>query len=318
MKKSTIQFIGIDVSKKQLDVYAHPSGVLKSFTNTEKGFEALTIWLKTIAVEKVIVEATGGLEMPVLLYLSEYKFTVCRVNPRWMKDFGRAYGRVAKTDSLDARIIALYGEKMEPEPFFPPEAASQSFKELVVRRRQLLIMITMEGNRMQQTRNSYIYRMHYRHVSYLKIQLEELEDALEKMISENQEWARKKEIIESVPGVGATSTKALIADLPELGSLNSKQIAALVGVAPFNKDSGSQYGMRRISGGREQVRRIIYMAALSAATKHNPTLNAFYKKLVAAGKPKKVALIACMRKLIVTLNAMIRDDKLWQQQQIIA
>ena len=312
MKKSTLQVIGIDVSKKRLDIYAHPSGIVKSVANTEKGFEELTVWLKTLDVAKVVVEATGGLEIPVLMYLSEYRFMVCRVNPRWMKDFARAYGRVAKTDTLDARIIALYGEKMEPEPFLPPEAESQAFKDLTVRRRQLLIMITMEGNRLQQTRNPYIYRMHYRHVAYLKAQLKELEAILEEMIAANQEWSRKKAIIESVPGVGQTCTKALIADLPELGSLNSKQIAALVGVAPFNKDSGAQYGQRRISGGREQVRRILYMAALAAATKHNPVLNTFYKKLVAAGKPKKVALIACMRKLVVMLNAMVRDDKEWQ------
>lgn len=312
MNKSSVQHIGIDVSKRQLDVYVHPAGIIKAFPNKEQGFEELAIFLKRFTVARVVAEATGGLEMPVLFALSEHGFTVCRINPRWMKDFSKAWGQIAKTDMLDARIIALYGEKMEPDSFFLPEPHAQALKDILARRRQLLVMITMEGNRLQQARNHYVYDLHYRHLAYLKKQLLEVEVLLDSMIAGNTEWQRKKEIIESVPGVGNACAKSLLADLPELGRLSGKQIAAMVGVAPHNRDSGTKAGYRSISGGREQVRRVLYMAALVAGTKHNPPLNRFYKELVAKGKPKKVALVAVMRKLLVMLNAMVRDNQEWK------
>lgn len=312
MQNAISQYVGIDVSKKWLDAALHPMGCSARFSNDEKGIDELIVWLKPHMVAMVVVEATGGIEIPALLSLYEAGYKVARINPRWMKDFARAMGTVAKTDKLDARVIALYGQKMEPEPYQPADADAQALKALCARRRQLLNTWTMENNRRQQSQNHFVWRLHHKHMLFLEAQLKEVEQALDAMIAKNEEWSRKKEIIESVPGVGSATAKTLLAELPELGQLTSKQIASMVGVAPFNRDSGKQQGYRAISGGRAPVRKVLYMAAVGAATRNNPVLKAFYDKLRAAGKKPKVALVAVMRKLIVMLNAMVRDDKVWR------
>lgn len=310
------QYVGIDVSKRWLDVALYPAGYNARFANDDEGIEALLVWLKPHEIVVAVVEATGGIEIPVLLTLHESGYKVARINPRWIKDFARAMGAVAKTDKLDARIIALYGHKMEPEAYQPADSDGQALKALCARRRQLLNTWTMENNRRQQSQNHYVWRLHCQHMAFLEAQLKEVEQALDSMIAQNEEWLCKKTIIESVPGVGPATAKTLLAELPELGTLSGKQIAAMVGVAPFNRDSGKQQGYRAISGGRAPVRKILYMVAVGAATRNNPLLKAFYEKLKTAGKKPKVALVAVMRKLIVMLNAMIRDGTLWQYDPV--
>ncbi|MES3041861.1 MAG: IS110 family transposase [Pseudomonadota bacterium] len=315
MQNSIAHYVGIDVSKRWLDTAVHPAGCTARFANDDAGIEKLLLWLMPYQVAMVVVEATGGIEIPPLLALHEAGHPVARINPRWIKDFARAMGAVAKTDKLDARIIALYGQKMEPEPYQPGDADARALKALCTRRRQLLNTMTMENNRRQQCDNDYVYRLHHRHLQFLETQLKDVEKALDALIASNDAWRRKQEIIESIPGVGAATARTLIAELPELGALNSKQIAAMVGVAPFNRDSGKQQGYRAISGGRAPVRKVLYMTAVGAATRNNAVLKAFYDRLVASGKKKKVALVAVMRKLIVMLNAMIKHDTTWLQQR---
>jgi transposase len=316
MKKTTIQYAGIDVSKKWLDAALHPMGCNARFANDDKGIEEMLVWLKPHTVAIISLEATGGIEIPALLSLHDAGYKVARINPRWIKDFARAMGAVAKTDKLDARIIALYGQKMEPEAYQPADADGQALKAMCARRRQLLNAWTMENNRRQQSQNHYVWKLHQQHMLFLEVQLKEVEHVLDTMIAQNEEWSRKKEIIESIPGVGAATAKTLLAELPELGTLTGKQIAAMVGVAPFNRDSGKQQGYRAISGGRAPVRKVLYMASVGAATCHNPLFKAFYDKLKANGKKPKVALVAVMRKLIVILNAMVRDDKIWRHDPV--
>ncbi len=317
MQHITTQYVGIDVSKKWLDVALHPEGCNARFANHDKGLDELLIWLMPRHIAMIVLEATGGIEMPALVALHEAGHRVARINPRWIKDFARALGAVAKTDKLDARIIALYGQKMEPDPYQPADAQGHALKAICARRRQLLGAITMENNRLQQAHNHYVWKLHHDHMVFLQSQLKDVEQALDAMIAQNEVWSRKKDIIESVPGVGAVTAKTLLAELPELGTLSAKQIAAMVGVAPFNRDSGKQQGYRAISGGRAPVRKVLYMTAVGAATRNNPTLKAFYAKLRAAGKKPKVALVAVMRKLIVMLNAMITYDRMWQEPAVL-
>ena len=312
MGKSSEQYIGIDVSKRRLDVYMHPKGNHASFSNTEQGYEQLLLWLSPHEVALVVAEATGGLELPALSQVHTAGYKVARVNPRWIKDFIRSGGRAAKTDKLDALQIALYGCRMQPEAYIPLDANGEALKALTARHRQLVDEITMENNRLKQSRHHWVTQLHKETIRFLEYQLKEIDTMLISLTAENEETNRKKEIITSVPGVGATTAHMLIADLPELGKLTGKQIAALLGVAPFNRDSGTLRGYRSIFGGREAVRRAMYMTALGAATRNNPLLKTFYQKLVSAGKKKKVALVAVMRKLIVILNAMIKNNTTWQ------
>jgi transposase len=307
------QILGIDIGKASFDVALFPAKDAARFNNDDAGFVALLQWLKPFNVVIAVIEATGGIEIPVLLALHEAGHRIARVNPRWIKDFGRAAGTYAKTDKLDARLIARYGHTMQPEPWQPPEPDAMALKDLCSRRRQLLQMWTMENNRRQQGANPYLSRQHLRHLQFIDGQLREIDRMLDSLILANEDWQRKKNIIESVPGVGAVTAKVLLADLPELGHLNSKQIAALVGVAPINRDSGKQVGHRSIAGGRGSVRRVLYMTSVGAATRNNALLKAFYNRLIAAGKKTKVALVAAMRKLLVILNAMIRQNTFWRE-----
>lgn len=314
MVKSSEQYIGIDVSKRKLDVYMHPQGSYASFPNTERGYEQLLLWLSPHTVALVVAEATGGLELSVLASLHEAGHKVARVNPRWIKDFIRSAGRTAKTDKLDALQIALYGCRMQPEPYIPLDANGAALRALTARHRQLVDEITMENNRLKQSRHHWVSGLHKETIRFLEYQLKEVDTMLVTLTASNEEACRKKDIITSIPGVGETTAHMLIADLPELGHLTGKQIAALIGVAPFNRDSGMLRGYRSIFGGREAVRKAMYMTALGAATRNNPLLKAFYQKLLEVGKKKKVALVAVMRKLIVILNAMIKNNTTWQQK----
>jgi transposase len=311
MTPATACVAGIDTSKAWLDIALHPAGCRARFANSDPGIAALLAWLKPHAPTLVVIEATGGLEMPVLLALDEAGCPVARINPRWMRDFARARGTGAKTDAIDARLIALYGAKMDPQPSCPANDQAQAFQALCARRRQLLQARTQEINRCQRSRNRLILSQLQDHLRFLECQLAQIDTALDHLIGQNEVWQRKHEIIASVPGVGAMTARTLIAELPELGSLSGKQIAALVGVAPLNRDSGQLRGYRAIGGGRAGVRRMLYMAAMGAATRNNAHLKAVYQRLRAAGKKPKVALVAIMRKLIVILNALIRTNQTW-------
>lgn len=311
MSKSTEQWVGIDVSKRMLDAYMHPLGSHARFPNTQRGHDQLLLWLMPHTVALVVAEATGGLELAALGRLHEAGHKVARVNPRWIKDFARSAGRSAKTDKLDALLIALYGCRMQPEPYVPLPSDVEAMRALTARHRQLIEEITMENNRLKQARHHWVASLHRRTLRFLTEQLKEVDDTLKALTDFNEQTRRAKEIITSVPGVGETTAHMLIAGLPELGTLGAKQIAALVGVAPINRDSGTMRGYRSIFGGRADVRRALYMAALGAATRNNPTLKAFYDKLIAAGKKKKIAIVAVMRKLIVILNAMLRTNSTW-------
>jgi len=308
--------VGLDVSKRHLDVVIHGRKSFRRFDDTPEGIDGLIAWLLKKEAEFIVSEATGGLELPALLSMHETGFLVARVNPRWIKNFGRAQGQYAKTDALDARIIAAYGVAMRPEPWTPYDEDMQSFKDLTGRRRQLITMRTMEKNRSQQTRNAHVYRQHMQMIDILCYQIDELETVLEQMIDNHEDWSRKAEIIKSVPGLSRMSAIGLIADLPELGSCNSKQIAALVGVAPFNHDSGKLKGYRRTGGGRKCIRNILYIVAVGMARGYNPEMHAFYKRMRDAGKPAKVALIAVIRKIVVMLNAMMKTDTLWGENRM--
>lgn len=313
MKQAIAQVIGIDVSKRRLDVHSHPLGVSAYFSNDEKGIEQLASWLAQRSVKRVVVESTGGLERLVLETLHSCGHVVCRVNPRWIKDFSRAWGRQAKTDKMDAQLIALYGERMEPEAYIPPDADGHALQAFTSYRRQLIEMITMEENRIKQCDNAHISRMHQMHIRFLKDQLQEADDTLEAIIAKDEQSSRKQQIITSIPGVGTVTAHTLLAGLPELGTLDGKKIASLAGVAPFNRDSGTSRGYRCIGGGRSHIRNVLYMAALVCIFKSNAYLKVFYEKLVKSGKQKKVAIIAVMRKLIVIVNAMIRDNRTWDE-----
>ena len=308
--------VGLDVSKKHLDVVIYGRRAFRRFDNSSTGIDELIIWLSNKKVDFVVSEATGGLELPALLTMHEAGFLVARVNPRWIKNYGKAQGQYAKTDPLDARIIAAYGVTMRPTPWTPYDEDMQSFKDLSGRRRQLITMRTMEKNRSQQTRSAHVLRQHVQMIDMLSLQIEEIEIILEQMIDTRVDWARKAEIIKSVPGLSRMSAIGLIADLPELGYCTSKQIAALVGVAPFNHDSGKLKGYRRTGGGRKSIRNILYIVAVGMARGYNPVMQAFYRRMRDAGKPAKVALVAVIRKIVVMLNAMIKNDKLWEVDEL--
>lgn len=308
---SNIQVLGIDISKGWFDVFLHPASVKERFDNTAAGFRKLIRWLRTTSLGIAVMEATGGLEMPLFTALQSAGYSVARINPRWIRDFAKATGRSAKTDQQDACLIALYGVTMRPEPDKVSDHKAQAFKALCARRRQILHLKCQEMNRQQQTQDRVIGRMIRQTIIFLDKQLAAIEAVIDMMILRDANWRRRREIIESIPGLAATTARTLIAELPELGTISNKQVAALVGVAPINRDSGKQKGYRAIGGGRAHVRRVLYMAAMGAATRNNKRLVIIYKRLIAAGKKPKVAIVAIMRKIVVILNTMIRNDQTW-------
>jgi transposase len=258
----------------------------------------------------VVLEATGGIELPLVGALAAAGLPVVVVNPRQVREFARATGRLAKTDAIDAQVLARFAEAVQPALRPLPDAATQQLSSLVTRRRQVIEMLTAEKNRLRTTAPAV--RDHVKeHILWLERSLSDLDRELEQAIHSSDIWRAQDDLLQSAPGVGQVLSTTLLAELPELGTLNRKEIAALVGVAPLNRDSGTLRGRRTVWGGRSQVRAVLYMAAL-VATRFNPVIRAFYQRLQAAGKPKKVALTACMRKLLTILNAMMRHQIPWR------
>jgi transposase len=303
-------FVGIDISKARLDV-AVCGGREESFSqpNTEKGIFQLGRKLLRMKPKLVLVEATGGLEIELLIALAKTSLPMVRINPRQIKEFARASGKLAKTDRIDARIIAEFAMRMKPVLRPLPDEQQQALDDLLQRRRQVVEMITAERNRIKQARGPLVMQI-ARHIQFLEDSLADIEGELRELIQTNEAWTAKNTLLRSMPGVGEVLAHTLLASLPELGTLGRREISALVGVAPFNRDSGTLRGRRTVWGGRAAVRTVLYMATLSAA-RFNPVIRAFYQQLVARGKPKKVALVACMRKLITTLNAMLKTGQRW-------
>jgi transposase len=305
-------FVGVDVSKLQLDVAVMPSGELWQFGHDDRGVAALIKRLMPLQPQLVILEATGGLEAPLVAALSHAGLAVVIVNPRQVRDFARATGRLAKTDKIDAHVLALFGERVRPEVRPLPDETALAFHALLTRRRQIIGMISQEKQRLSQAPKGPLRTGIAKHIRWLERQIKAVDTDINDTMKKSPNWRAKDAILQSTPGVGRVFSFTLLAGLPELGRINRKEIAALVGVAPHACDSGSLRGRRMIWGGRAAVREVLYMSAL-AATRFNPVLRAFYKRLLAAGKPKKVALIACMRKLLVTLNAMVRENTPWRE-----
>jgi transposase len=303
-------FIGIDVSKKRLDVCILPEGRAIKVENTQRGIDRLCEKLSDFRGALVVLEATGGLQNPVCAALHEAEFQVAVVNPRQVRDFAKSMGILAKTDLIDARVLAQFAEKVQPEPRPLKEKQTQHLSDLMARRRQLIGMMTMEKNRLGTATKSIKKRIKV-HIQWLENQLAELDKEMDQFIKGSSMWLAKEELLKSAPGVGKVLSRTLLSSLPELGELDRHGIAALVGVAPFNVDSGNYRGKRICWGGRAHVRCALYMATLSAI-RTNPIIKAHYQKLREQGKEFKVAMVACMRKLLVILNAMVRDNKPWK------
>jgi transposase len=304
-------FIGIDVAKDRLDVHVLPSNEAFAVARDGKGLAVLIERLGPLAPYLVVLEATGGFELTVAAALVATGMPLAVVNPRQIRDFARATGQLAKTDALDAKVIALFAERVRPEPRPVPTEQARALGELVARRRQLIEMMTAERNRRRQLTSHRLIEGVDRLLAMLQKELSELDGDLAEGIRATPAWRERDELLRSVPGVGKVVAHSLIADLPELGRLDRKQIAALVGVAPLNRDSGKWQGKRTTWGGRAKVRCVLYMAAL-VASRRNPVLATFYQRLLRAGKAKKLALTAVMRKLLTILNAMVRDNSRWQ------
>lgn len=303
------RFVGIDISKAQLEVGLLPEGQLWKVAHDQSGLESLVKRLQALSPRLIVVEASGGLETLLMAALSAVKLPVVRINPRRVRDFAKAEGLLAKTDALDAVVLAGFGQKLRP-PLRPLKDEQQLELEALVRRRhQLVNMLTMEKNRLLQAAPGVVPDIR-EHIVWLEQRLKELDRALRTLIKKTPCWREKDELMQSVPGVGPVLSGRLLAELPELGVIDRKKIAALVGVAPFNCDSGQYRGLRRIWGGRAAIRTALYMAALSAV-RCNPLLRVFYHRLRAAGKKPKVALTACMRKLLVILNTILRNGTPW-------
>jgi len=304
------KYVGIDVDKINLEVAFDPEQPKKSFPNDKGGFKALIKLFQESAVDQVVMEATGGLQNPLAVALARRNIAVAVVNPRQVRNFAKAMGYLAKTDAIDALVILKFAEAVKPEPRPVKSKQAQQLTDLIARQEQLVQMLTAEKNRLH-TANKSVRKDIEVHIKWLKRRMKDIDNELRRRIEDSPIWRVKDDLLQSVPGVGPKTSAKLIASLPELGNLNRRQIAALVGVAPFNRDSGSFRGRRTIWGGRAQVRCALYMAVLSA-TKHNPVIRAFYQRLLEAGKAKKLALAACMRKLIVILNTMMKNQTHWQ------
>jgi transposase len=307
-------FVGIDVSKGQVAMSVHGREESWQFHNDAEGFGQLIAILRPLSPTLIVVEATGGYELVMVAELCAAGLPVAVVNPTRVRRFADSLGQLAKTDRIDARVIAHFASVARPPVRTLQSEDEEYLAGLVERRRQIIVILTAEKNRLYTTPLRLRSDVQ-EHVDWLERKLKELDDELSDMIRKSQIWREKEEILRSAPGVGPVTAATLLADLPELGTLNRQKIAALVGVAPFNKDSGVKRGKRRIFGGRASVRRTLYMAAL-AATKFNPVIRQFYQGLIARGKEKKVALTACMRRLVVILNAMLRKREAWRYSEV--
>ena len=312
MQDSESTWVGIDVSKHTLDVAfssVHPPA---RFTNDPPGHQQLIDLLRTRKIELIVLEASGGYERPIVAELVVAQLPVAVVNPRQVRNFARALGTLAKTDAIDAAALAEFGRVLRP-PIRPiPDAEAQVFTELLVRRRQLLQMHTAESNRLQQARSKSVQQSIKRVLRIFEQQVDQIDRDLDLRIRACPAWREKEQLLKGVPGVGDQTARALIAELPELGQCSRQQIAALAGVAPINRDSGTFRGRRRIQGGRGALRSTLYMATL-VATRFNPVIREHYQRLLEGGKRKKVAIVACMRKLLTILNAMLRNRQPWRE-----
>ena len=308
MKQEEI-YVGIDVAKDRVDVAVRPGGDMWSVDYDERGMSELASCLNTTAPAAVLLEATGGLEVPLVSALAAAALPVIVVNPRQVRDFARATGRLAKTDSLDAQVLAHFAEAVRPPVRPLRDEDTQELNSLTTRRSQLMTMLVAEKNRLRRASHS-VHPSIQSHISWLEQELDDLDKDLRKTLRRSPVWREKDDLLRSVPGVGEHLSLSLLAYLPELGTLDRKRIAALVGVAPFNRDSGHYRGRRSVWGGRSRLRAVLYMGAL-VASRYNPVLRAFYQRLLAAGKPKKLALTACMRKLLTILNAMVKSGQRW-------
>lgn len=303
-------FIGLDIAKDHIDVHVRPSDEHWQVPQSDDGRAALVTRLAAVAPGLVVVESTGGYETAIVTALAVAHVPVAVVNPRQVRDFAKAIGRLAKTDALDAAVLALFAERVQPEVRPLPDEAHQELIALVARRRQLVDMLVAERNRLAGARRS-VRASVQQHVRWLEHRIRDADSDLTTLIQRSPLWRAKDDLLRSVPGVGPTTSRLLIACLPELGTLSRREIASLVGVAPLNRDSGHQRGARVVWGGRAVVRGPLYMATL-VATRCNPVIRGFYQRLRLAGKPRLVALVAAMRKLLTILNAMLKHQQPWQ------
>lgn len=308
--KTITGFMGIDVSQNELEVAVWGEANTTPYPNSAKGLKTLMNDLNRDGVQLIVVEASGGYEYQPVTTLLQAGLPVALVNPTRVRRFAQASGQMAKTDRLDAQVLAHFAKVMQPEVWVLKSELEEQLSTLVSRRRQLVEMLTAEKNRLG-TAKEYARTSLQRHIEWMQTDLAEIEAEMEEILQSDGDYREKVELLDSVPGVGRVTALTLVAQLPELGLVNAKQIAALAGVAPLNRDSGRHRGKRRTFGGRSGVRSTLYMAALSA-TRYNPVIKAFYERLLAKGKEKKVALTACMRKLLVTLNAIARDQRAWE------
>jgi transposase len=298
-------YVGIDVAKARLDVAEGPEASPWQVANDEAGISRVVDSLQALAPALVVLEATGGWELPLVAALAAAGLPVAVVNPRQVRDFARATGRLAKTDRIDAKVLAHFAQAVQPRPRPLPQGQAQELLAFLARRQQLIQMLTAEKNRLRTAPLPLRQRLQT-HIRWLEPELAAMDQHLGKLVRE------KEDLLQGIPGIGPVVSLTLLADLPELGTLSHKQLAALVGVAPLNWDSGTLRGKRKVWGGRARVRAALYMATL-VATRHNGVIKAFYQRLCAAGKAKKVALTACCRKLLSILNAMLRDKTSWQE-----
>ena len=307
-------FVGIDVAKAQLDIAVRPSGERWAVPNDAGGVGTLVEQLQALHPTLIVLEATGGLERAATAALATAGLPVVVVNPRQARDFARATGQLAKTDALDARALAHFADVIRPTPRPLPDAQTQALRALLGRRQQLIVMRTAEQNRLAGTCGR-IQTDIEAHITWLNERLATLDDDLETLLRASPLWRENDDLLQSTPGIGPVCARTFLLELPELGTLTRQQIAALVGVAPLNGDSGTLRGRRMIWGGRAHVRTVLYMGTL-VATRYNPQIKAFYERLLAAGKVKKVALTACMRKLLTILNAMLKHRTPWHAQEV--
>jgi transposase len=304
-------FVGIDVSKDKLDIAVIPQGLCFSEPNDGTGFSVLVSRLQNLQPKVILIEATGGYENAAVAALGLAHLPVKVINPRQARDFAKALGKLAKTDKIDAFVLAQFAQMVQPQPSTLPDVTQQKLSNLVTRRHQLIDMLVMEKNRLYQA-SSEVQPHIQQHIDWLNDELNKLDRRLDDFIKKTPIWQEKIKLLRSVKGIGPVISRNILAYLPELGTLDRKKIAALVGVAPFNCDSGKFKGKKMIRGGRSRVRCLLYMAAV-VASRFNHVIRAFYEKLVQAGKPKKLALTACARKLLIIINAMVKNNTCWNQ-----
>lgn len=311
---SPLSFVGIDVAKDSLQVAVRPTREQWTCANAPVACADLSERLRTLNPERIIIEASGGCEHLIVAHLAAAQLAVVVVNPRQVRDFARALGQRAKTDSLDAHLLAQFGEAIRPDLRPLASAEAEEFRAFLQRRRQLVEMLVAEKNRLQQVHHlPRLSQDVQAHITWLEQRLRDGDDDLRQKLESQPLWKANDELLQSVPGIGAITSQTLLAQLPELGQVSGKELAALVGVAPFTRQSGCWRGKSTISGGRSEVRAVLYMATLTA-TRCNKVIRAFYERLLRAGKQKKVALVACMRKLLTILNAIIKQQRAWSEE----